>query len=253
MADGGAPYEPAVAPDDRGPVWVFSGQGSQWAGMGAGLLTTEPVFAATIAELEPLIAEESGFSVTEAMSAPETVTGIGKVQPTVFAVQVALAATLKSYGVVPGAVIGHSMGEVAAAVAADVLTLQDAVAVICRRSQLMSRVAGAGAMASVELPAKQVLSELQARGVNDVVLAVVASPTSTVVGGVKESVRELVAEVDAGGSDYRKLQQPTVMRQQATARAEAPEAAAKPRPEKRRSADADDYLDIPAFLRRQAD
>ncbi|MBI3227401.1 MAG: type I polyketide synthase [Mycolicibacterium cosmeticum] len=194
VVDGGAPYEAAVGADDRGPVWVFSGQGSQWAGMGAGLLAAEPVFAATIAALEPLIAEESGFSVTEAMTAPETVTGIGKVQPTVFAVQVALAATLKAYGVVPGAVIGHSMGEIAAAVAADVLSLEDAVTVICRRSQLMSRVAGTGAMASVELPAKQVLSELQARGVNDVVLAVVASPTSTVVGGAKESVRELVAE-----------------------------------------------------------
>tara|TARA_R100001039_G_scaffold1022_1_gene571 strand:- start:5512 stop:6693 length:1182 start_codon:yes stop_codon:yes gene_type:complete len=58
---------------------------------------------------------------------------------------------------------------------------------------------------------------------------------------------------DASSSDYRRLQQPTVMRQQAAARAEAPEAAPKPRPEKRRSADADDYLDIPAFLRRQAD
>ena len=58
---------------------------------------------------------------------------------------------------------------------------------------------------------------------------------------------------DTSSSDYRKLQQPTVMRQQAAARAEAPEAAPKPRPEKRRSADADDYLDIPAFLRRQAD
>ncbi|MDX1872717.1 sulfolipid-1 biosynthesis phthioceranic/hydroxyphthioceranic acid synthase [Mycolicibacterium sp. 120266] len=194
VADGGEPYQPAVAADDRGPVWVFSGQGSQWAGMGTALLAAEPVFAATIAELEPLIAAESGFSVTEALTAPETVTGIGKVQPTVFAVQAALAATLKSYGVVPGAVIGHSMGEVAAAVAADVLTLEDAVKVICRRSQLMGRVAGTGAMATVELPAKQVLSELQARGVNDVVLAVVASPTSTVVGGTKESVRELIAE-----------------------------------------------------------
>ena len=63
--------------------------------MGEGLLATEPVFAAAVAETEPLIARESGFSVTEAMSAPETVTGIERVQPAVFAVQVALAATMR--------------------------------------------------------------------------------------------------------------------------------------------------------------
>ena len=75
VADGDTPYQAAVGYDDRGPVWVFSGQGSQWAAMGAELLATEPVFAATVAEVEPLIARESGFSVTEAMSAPQTVTG----------------------------------------------------------------------------------------------------------------------------------------------------------------------------------
>lgn len=75
VATGEPPYPPAVGQDDRGPVWVFSGQGSQWAGMGADLLATEPVFAATIAAIEPLIAAESGFSVTEAMTAPEVVTG----------------------------------------------------------------------------------------------------------------------------------------------------------------------------------
>lgn len=187
------PYQAAVGQDDLGPVWVFSGQGSQWAAMGADLLANEPVFAATIAELEPLIARESGFSVTEAMTAPETVTGIDRVQPTLFAMQVALAATMKSYGVRPGAVIGHSLGESAAAVAAGALSLQDGAKVICRRSRLMTRISGSGAMASVELPAQQVLSELMARGVNDVVVAVVASPQSTVIGGATEAVRELVA------------------------------------------------------------
>ena len=187
------PYEPAAGRDDLGPVWLFSGQGSQWAGMGAELLAVEPVFAATIAQLEPLIAAESGFSVTEAISAPETVTGIDRVQPTIFAMQVALAVTLKSYGVVPGAVIGHSMGEAAAAAVAGALSLEDAVRVICRRSKLMLRVSGGGAMASVELPAQQVLSELMARGIKDVVVAVVASPKSTVIGGATDSVRELVA------------------------------------------------------------
>jgi polyketide synthase 5 len=193
VADGDTPYPAAVGQDDRGPVWVFSGQGSQWAAMGAQLLATEPVFAATVAEAEPLIALECGFSVTEAISAPQTVTGIDRIQPTLFTMQVALAATMKSYGVRPGAVVGHSLGEVAAAVVAGALSLEDGVRVICRRSRLMSRIAGAGAMASVELPAQQVLSELMARGVNDVVVAVVASPQSTVIGGATQSVRDLVA------------------------------------------------------------
>ena len=131
--------------------------------------------------------------MTEALTAPEKVTGIDRVQPTIFAMQVALAATMRSYGVQPGAVIGHSMGEAAAAAVAGALSLEDAVRVICRRSALMAKIAGSGAMASVELPAQEVLSELMARGVDDAVVAVVASPQSTVIGGATETVRELVA------------------------------------------------------------
>ena len=187
------PFPPAVGQDDRGPVWVFSGQGSQWAAMGTDLLANEPVFAETIATIEPLIAEESGFSITEAMTAPDKVTGIDRVQPTLFAMQVALAATMKSYGVTPGAVIGHSLGESAAAVVAGALSLEDGVRVICRRSKLMTRIAGSGAMASVEMPAQQVITELMSRGVSDVVVAVVASPQSTVIGGATQTVREFVA------------------------------------------------------------
>ena len=193
VADGDTPYQAALGRDDHGPVWVFSGQGSQWTQMGAELLANEPVFAATVAEAEPVIARESGFSVTEAMSAPQTVTGIDRVQPTIFTMQVALAATMKSYGVRPGAVIGHSLGEAAAAVVAGALSLEDGLRLICRRSRLMSRIAGAGAMASVELPAQQVLSELMARGIDDVAISVIASPKSTVIGGATETVRELVA------------------------------------------------------------
>jgi len=197
VADGETPYPPAIGQDDRGPVWVFSGQGSQWAAMGADLLANEPVFAATVAAIEPLIAEESGFSVTEAMSAPEVVTGIDRVQPTIFTMQVALAATMKAYGVAPGAVIGHSLGESAAAVVAGALSVEDGVRVIGRRSKLMTRISGSGAMASVELPAQQVITELMSRGVTDVVVAVVASPQSTVIGGATETVREFVAAWEA--------------------------------------------------------
>ncbi len=193
VADGDSPFEAAVGQDDRGPVWVFSGQGSQWAQMGAELLRTEPDFAASVAQIEPLIIAESGFSVTEAMTAPEVVVGIDRVQPTLFTMQVAMATALAARGVRPGAVIGHSMGETAAAVVSGALSLQDGVRVICRRSRLMAGISGSGAMASVELPAKQVLSELTMRGIKDVVVAVVASPQSTVIGGATETVTELIS------------------------------------------------------------
>ena len=193
IASGDTPFPAKVANDESGPVWVFSGQGSQWAQMGAQLLETEPAFAKTVARIEPLIERESGFSVTEMMSAPDTVTGIEKIQPTLFAMQVALAEAFAARGVRPGAVIGHSMGEVAAAVVAGSLTLQDGVRVICRRSTLLARLAGSGAMASVELPEQTVRDELAGRGVDDVVVAVVASPQTTVIGGHTETIRDLVA------------------------------------------------------------
>jgi polyketide synthase 5 len=193
VAGGDTPYEAALGRDDQGPVWVFSGQGSQWAGMGAELLANEPVFSATVAQAEPVILRECGFSVTQALSARQTVTGQDRIQPTLFTMQVAMAATLKAHGARPGAVIGHSIGEAAAAVVAGALSLEDGLRVVCRRSSLMSRIAGAGATASVQLPAQQVLSELAVRGRNDVVVAVVASPESTVIAGAAPTVRELVA------------------------------------------------------------
>lgn len=209
VAAGHAMQKPTAPGAGKGSVWVFSGQGSQWAAMGTALLRTEPVFATALAELEPLIAAESQFSVTDALTAPDTVSGIDKVQPTVFALQVALARTLQSYGVIPGAVIGHSMGEVAAAVVAEALTVADGVKVICRRSRLMQTIAsdGAfeGAMASVELPAQQVLSELAARGANDVVLSVIASPQSAVVGGARSTIDTLVAEWEHRGVMAREV------------------------------------------------
>jgi polyketide synthase 5 len=209
VAEGAAPYDTpyaaALGRDDRGPVWVFSGQGSLWGGMGAELLATEPVFAATVARAEPVIVRECGFSVTDAMSAPQTVTGQDRIQPTLFTMQVALAATMKAHGVRPGAVIGHSVGEVAAAVVAGAISLEDGLLVVCRRSGLMSRIAGAGATASVQLPAQQVLSELSVRGKNDVVVAVVASPASTVIAGAAQTVHELVAAWEERGVMAREV------------------------------------------------
>jgi acyl transferase domain-containing protein/NADPH:quinone reductase-like Zn-dependent oxidoreductase/acyl carrier protein len=170
----------------KGSVWVFSGQGSQWHGMGRDLLS-DPVFAAAIAEIEPLVLAEAGFSVTEVMCAPRMSEEIDKIQPTLFATQVGLARMWEAAGVRPAAVIGHSMGETAAAVVAGGLSLADGVLVICRRSTLMKRASGKGTMASVDLPA----DELDLSGTT-VTVAVRSSSRSTVVSGDTAEVERLV-------------------------------------------------------------
>ncbi|MGH3822393.1 MAG: type I polyketide synthase, partial [Pseudonocardiaceae bacterium] len=134
----------------RSSVWVFSGQGSQWPGMGQRLLAEEPAFAAAVTELDPICVAEAGFSLQEVITAGEEVSGIDRVQPVLFGMQVALAALWRSRGVQPAAVIGHSMGEVAAAVVAEALTPADGMRVIARRSRLLRTIAGNGAMAVLE-------------------------------------------------------------------------------------------------------
>ncbi|MDG4826234.1 type I polyketide synthase [Asanoa sp. WMMD1127] len=188
----------------RGAVWVFSGQGSQWAGMGRELLATEPAFAASLTRTDALISSEAGFSVLDVVRSGQPVSGCGFVQPVLFAVQIALADLWRSYGVTPAGVLGHSMGEVAAAVVAGALSLADGVAVICRRSALLERIAGAGAMASVGLGRSQVEADIAAAGAGDVVsVAVVAAPSSTVIAGDDEWVRLLVDAWDAEGVPAR--------------------------------------------------
>ncbi|MEU5274081.1 type I polyketide synthase [Streptomyces hygroscopicus] len=182
----------------RRPVWVFSGQGSQWPGMGRRLLETEPAFAEALAEADALIAAESGFSVLDIVRSGEPVTGCDRVQPVLFALQTALAATWRANGVEPAGVIGHSMGEVAAAVVAGALSPADGATVICRRSALLTRVAGGGAMASVGLGAEETQAELDARGAAEAVtVAVLAAPGSTVVAGDTAWIERLVADLRA--------------------------------------------------------
>ncbi|CQR60908.1 type I polyketide synthase [Streptomyces leeuwenhoekii] len=187
-------------------VMVFSGHGSQWAGMCRQLLDREPAFTRVIDELEPLVAEESGFSLRRTLCSPEVVTGFDRVQPVIFAIQLGLVAMWRSHGVEPAAVIGHSMGEVAAAVASGALSIRDGVRVICRRSRLILRTAGQGLMASVALgraDVERLLAEQDVRGVS---VAVVASPENTVVGGDAGRIRRLAEEWDADGVSIRVIE-----------------------------------------------
>ncbi|MCO5995919.1 type I polyketide synthase [Actinoallomurus rhizosphaericola] len=173
-----------------GPVFVFSGHGSQWAGMGRELLATEPAFAAVIDELEPVFAAEIGFSPREALGGGE-LTEVDRVQTMIFAMQVGLVELWRAYGVRPHAVIGHSVGEIAAAVTAGALTRLDGARLICRRSRLLRRVAGRGAMAMVQLPFADAAARLAGRA--DVVAAIASSPGSTVVSGEPDAVAEVLA------------------------------------------------------------
>ncbi len=131
-----APHQGACR---RGTVFVYSGPGSQWAGMGRQLLGDEPAFAAAVAELEPVFVEQVGFSLRQVLAGGEALVGIDRIQPVLLGMQLALTALWASYGVVPDAVIGHSMGEVTAAVVAGALTPAEGLQVIATRSRLMAR------------------------------------------------------------------------------------------------------------------
>ncbi|MGC0318453.1 SDR family NAD(P)-dependent oxidoreductase [Kitasatospora acidiphila] len=189
----------------RRPVWVFSGQGSQWQGMGHDLLHHERAFADALAEADALIETEAGFSVLQAVRDRRHISGCGQVQPALFAMQVALAAAWRDHGVEPAAVIGHSMGEVAAAVIAGALSLADGVRVICRRSALLTRIAGTGAMASIGLDSATIEAELAAIRADGVSVAVIAAPDSTVVAGTAGEVRRLTTTWQARGITARMI------------------------------------------------
>ncbi|MCU1694438.1 MAG: Phenolpthiocerol synthesis type-I polyketide synthase ppsC, partial [Mycobacterium sp.] len=176
-----------------GTVFVYSGQGSQWAGMGRQLLADEPAFAAAIAELEPVFVEHVGFSLQQILADGQTVTGIDRIQPVLVGLQLALTELWRSYGVTPDAVIGHSMGEVSAAVVAGALTPAEGLQVIANRSRLMSRLAGQGAMALLELDAEA--TGLLIADHPDVTLAVYASPGQTVIAGPPTDIDTLIAAV----------------------------------------------------------
>ena len=186
-----------------GTVFVYSGQGAQWPGMGRQLLTDEPAFAAAIDALEPVFVDKVGFSLRHVLEMGEPLTGIARIQPVLVGMQLALTELWRSYGVHPDAVIGHSMGEVTAAVVAGALTPAEGLDVIATRSRLMSRLSGQGAMALVELDAGA--AERLIGDYPDVSVAVYASPNQSVIAGPPEQIDALIAKVDAKGLLARRV------------------------------------------------
>ncbi|GAA1295063.1 SDR family NAD(P)-dependent oxidoreductase [Saccharothrix xinjiangensis] len=174
-------------------AFVFPGQGAQWAGMAAALLDTEPVFATRLAECAEALQPHVPWPVMDALRGGGA-DRADVVQPLSFAVMVSLAEVWRAWGVVPGAVVGHSQGEVAAAVVAGVLSLEDGARVVAARSRLITAaLAGRGGMAAVEL-AEDRVTGLIAPWAPRLAIAVVNGPGSTVVAGDPAALRELVEQ-----------------------------------------------------------
>ncbi|MEQ8971993.1 MAG: type I polyketide synthase [Coleofasciculus sp. C1-SOL-03] len=166
-------------------AFVFSGQGPQWWAMGRELLKSEPMVREVIEECDALIRSHTHWSLLKELQANACESRLHETeiaQPAIFALQVALARLWLSWGIEPNAVVGHSLGEVAAAHIAGILSLNDAVSLICDRGRLMQRATGKGKMAAITLSAAETQRRLQ--GYEDqLAIAAINGPTATVVSG----------------------------------------------------------------------
>ncbi len=180
-----------VARGTRRAVFVFPGQGSQWAGMGQELLATEPVFAARLAECAAALKPFVDWDLLDVLDGD--LQRVDVVQPALWAVMVSLAEVWRSHGVEPAAVIGHSQGEIAAAVVAGGLSLEDGARVVALRSKAILRLSGRGGMVSLTVPVARA-EELIAPWGERLSIAAVNGPTSVVVSGDAAALDELLAQ-----------------------------------------------------------
>ncbi len=197
--------EPVVrgtADIDGKTVFVFPGQGAQWAGMAVELVDSSPVFAARLAECARAIEAHVKWRVLDVLREVEGAPSLERievVQPVLFAVMVSLAEMWRASGVVPAAVVGSSQGEIAAACVAGALSLEDAARVVVLRSQLFAdELMGRGAVASVALPRAEVETRLEPWG-ERLSVAGVNGPRAATVAGETEALEELVAALEKEG------------------------------------------------------
>ncbi len=197
--------QPARGAERCRPVFVFSGQGSQWTGMGRALLERSPVCVSVLEACDVHVRRLLGWSLLETLTGETASLGDIEVScPAIVSMELALAALWRSWGVEPAAVVGHSIGEVAAAHVAGVLSLDEAMRVICQQGRTIGRIRGQGAMAMVGLPwakALEALPEYEGR----VWRAIHASPEWTVLAAEPPVLEGVLAALKRAGVPARRI------------------------------------------------
>ncbi|MFB7810069.1 SDR family NAD(P)-dependent oxidoreductase, partial [Streptomyces virginiae] len=195
-----------AAPRDR-TVFVFAGHGAQWPGMAADLFDGSDVFLASVRATAEALAPYVDWSLEDVLRGAPGAPGLDRVdviQPALFATSLGLAALWRSFGIEPAAVVGHSIGETAAAVVAGGLSLEDGarVSALCGRAQ--ARLAGRGSMLSILLPLEEVRSRTAPYG-DRLSVAGVNGPRSIAVAGDLDAVERLQEELTADGVRVRRV------------------------------------------------
>jgi thioester reductase-like protein len=188
-------------------VFVYTGQGAQWWAMGRQLLEREPVFRRTVQEINDLLQPLTGWSLREEMARAETESRIDQTdiaQPAIFALQVALTELWKSWGVQPTKVIGHSVGEVAAAHRAGIYSLRDAVHIIYHRSRLQNTTSGNGRMLAAGISVAEA-RQLIGPDAGFVEIAVLNSPNLVTLSGDTKPLERIAECLEKAGKFTRWL------------------------------------------------
>jgi acyl transferase domain-containing protein/NADPH:quinone reductase-like Zn-dependent oxidoreductase/SAM-dependent methyltransferase/acyl carrier protein len=186
--------------------FIMSGQGPQWWGMGRELMEHEPVFRETIERCDTTLRPWANFSLLEELGRSEEMSRMHRTeigQPSIFAMQVALATLWKSWGVEPSAIVGHSVGEIAAACIAGIFSLEETARIVALRARLMESCGrGEGTMLAVGLPEDEALA-LIARHDRTVTISAFNGPRSITLSGPRISLEAMAAELEAQGAFAR--------------------------------------------------
>jgi acyl transferase domain-containing protein/surfactin synthase thioesterase subunit len=188
---------------ERRLAFLFSGQASQYARMGADLYRRQPVFRHEVDRCAEIVGNRLGQPLTDVLLGGDAdailIDETAYTQPALFAVQAGLVALWRSWGVVPDVVLGHSVGEFAAAYCAGVYTLEQAVGLLVERARLMQALPRDGAMAAIFSGQETVADSIEQLGRADIAIAALNGPQNTVISGARDAVTALMGRFDRLG------------------------------------------------------